>query len=304
MRLEKGKLLAGLTTLGIGGKAKFFAEAKNEKDLKEAFEFAKKTRAPLYVIGSGSNLVVSDGGFRGFILKIAIKDFRRNKNKIYVGAGNNLFDFIKKINKLGLSGMERMAGIPGTIAGAIYGNAGAYGQEICDRLARVKIYNGQKFKWLSKKACQLRYRDSIFKKRKNWVIIGAEFKFSKDSPRKLEKISQEIVNLRLKRYPRGMLCPGSFFKNIIFKNLPKRAREKIPADKIMYGKVPAGHLLEMVGAKGLSRNGVKIAKHHANLFYNAGGGKARDIKKLAAFLKKKVKTKFGIELEEEIQYVG
>ena len=304
MRFEKGRHLKKMTTLGIGGAAKFFAEVKKEGELPSIFSEAKRRKLEWYVLGSGSNIVAADPGFPGLIVRVNIKKFERSGIKLMVGAGNNLFEFIKKINQLGFSGMERMAGIPGTIAGAIYGNAGAYGQEICDHLVRVRIFDQKKFRWLSKKACQLRYRDSLFKERKDWVIVGAEFKFLKDSPKKLEKISRDIVRLRLKRYPREMSCPGSFFKNILWSNLPKSQKKRIPPDKVVYGKVPAGYLLEEVGAKGLSSGGIRIARHHANLFYNAGGGRAQDIKKLAELLKKKVYRKFGGRLEEEIQYLS
>jgi UDP-N-acetylmuramate dehydrogenase len=303
MRFEKNKLLKNLTTLKIGGKAKFFSEVRSEEALKNIIDEAERRSLKWYIIGSGSNIVASDNGFGGLIIKVTIEDFKRNKNKVFVGAGNDLLGFIKKINKLGLRGMEKMAGIPGTVAGAIYGNAGAYGQEICDRLVRVRIFDGKNFRWLSKKECSLQYRDSVFKKHKNWIITAAEFSFKEGNPKELSKTSRDIIKLRLKRYPKGMLCPGSFFKNVIFKNIPRSAQKKIPTDKIMYGKVPAGYLLEVVGAKGLSRGGIKIAKHHANLFYNVGGGQARDIKKLAELLRKKVFNKFGVKLEEEVQYL-
>lgn len=303
MQIQKNKPLKELTTLRIGGPARFFCEVKNEKELLQALSWAREKKNPWYVLGSGSNLVVSDRGFGGLVIKIAIKDFKRKKNRVYAGAGNNLLEFIKKLNRLGLRGMERMAGIPGTVAGAIYGNAGAYSQEIRKNLRRVKIFDGKKFRWLSKKACQLRYRESVFKKHKNWVIIEAEFSFKKGKAQELSKISRDIIKLREKKYWPSLLCPGSFFKNILFKNLPKSKQKRIPPDKVMYGKIPAGYLLEEVGAKGLSRGGIKIAKHHGNLFYNSGGGKARDIKKLADFLRKKVHKKFGVKLEEEIQYL-
>ena len=304
MRFEKEKSLKALTTLGIGGRASFFVEIKKEKDLKSIFEETLEQ----YVIGSGSNIVASDDGFRGLIIKISVKNFKRTGSKVYVGAGNNLLDFIKKINRLGFRGTERMAGIPGTIAGAIYGNAGAYGQEVKDNLSKVRIYNGKELTWVNKAGCKLGYRTSIFKKNKNWIIVGAEFSFKKGNSKELSKISREIIEIRKKRYPPGMLCPGSFFKNIILKDLKpanrKKLLSKIDNSKIIYGKAPAGYLLEEVGAKGMSSGRIKIARHHGNLFYNAGGGKAQDIKKLAIILKDKVMKKFGVKLEEEVQYLG
>lgn len=299
MRFEKGKSLKNLTTLGIGGKAALFVEIRKEKEIKDI-----PKNSPWYVIGSGSNIIAPDKGFPGLVIKISIKDFKRDVNKIYVGAGDNLLNFIKKINSLGFSGMEKMAGIPGTIAGAVYGNAGAYGQEIKNNILMVKIFDGKKIRWISKAKCNFGYRTSVFKKNKDWIILGAEFLYKKDDPEKLAEISRDIIKLREKKYKPGLRCPGSFFKNVIFKNLPKLAREKIPADKVIYGKVPAGYLLENIGAKGITSGGIRVAKHHGNLFYNAGGGRAKDIKKLATLLKNKVFKKFGVKLEEEVQYLG
>lgn len=292
-----------MTTLRIGGPARFFCEVENEKELLKALSRAREKKIPWYILGSGSNLVASDKGFGGLVIKIAVRDFTRKKNRVYVGAGNNLPEFIKKLDRLGLRGMERMAGIPGTVAGAIYGNAGAYGQEIRENLRKVKIFDLKRFRWIPRKECQFEYRESVFKKHKNWIIVGAEFSFKKGEAKELSKISWDIIKLRERKYRPSLLCPGSFFKNILFKNLPKSQRKRIPPDKVMYGKIPAGYLLEEVGAKGLSRGGIRIAQHHGNLFYNSGGGKASDIKKLADFLRKKVYKKFGVKLKEEIQYL-
>src|SRR3990167_5004574 len=306
MRFEKGKSLKSLTSLGIGGIASFFAEIKKEKELKKIFQEAGGKR---YVIGAGSNLVAPDSGFSGFIIKIGIKAFEIRGNTIYSGAGNNLLDFIRKINKLGLEGMEKMAGIPGTVAGAIYGNAGAYGQEIRENIKRVRIYDvgSGKFRAIKKSECEFGYRTSIFKKRKDWIIVGAEFLFKKGNPAELSKISKDIIKLREKKYKPGLLCPGSFFKNIILNDLKpivrKKLLSKIDNSKIMYGKAPAGYLLEEVGAKGMSCGGIRVAKHHGNLIYNAGGGREKDIKNLARILKNLVRRRFGVKLEEEVQYL-
>ncbi len=304
MRFEKGKFLKRLTTLGIGGKAADFIEVKNEMEMEKLF---RENRKRWRVIGSGSNIVASDFGFHGLVIKIGIKAFGVRGKTVYAGAGSNLLDFIKKINKLGLCGMEKMAGIPGTVAGAIYGNAGAYGQEIKDSVSRIKIFDGKQFKWIKKGDCEFGYRTSVFKKKKDWIIVGVEFHLATRSPSVLNKISKDIIELREKKYKPGLLCPGSFFKNIIVKDLKPIVREKllskIDNSKIMYGKVPAGYLLEEVGAKGMRSGGMRVAKHHGNLIYNAGGGKARDIIKLARILKDRVSKKFGVRLEEEVQYL-
>ena len=247
MRFEKGKSLKALTTLGIGGKAAYFIEVKNEEEIEK---ISLKNGMRYSVIGAGSNIVAADSGFPGLIVKVGIENFVMYGGKIYAGAGNNLLDFIRKINKLGLEGMEKMAGIPGTVAGAIYGNAGAYGQEIRENIKRVRIYDvgSGKFRAIKKSECEFGYRTSIFKKRKDWIIVGAEFLFKKGNPAELSKISKDIIKLREKKYKPGLLCPGSFFKNIILNDLKPSVRKKLLAkidnSKIIYGKLPAGYLLE------------------------------------------------------------
>ena len=307
MRIQEQVSLKKLTTLRIGGPARYFVSVRNSEELKDALKFARDHKLSWYVIGEGSNLVPSDRGWRGIIIRVEIDGIRFVGRIVEVGGGENLLSFIHVLNKKGRAGMERMAGIPGSVAGAIYGNAGAYGQEIRNHLLSVTYFDGKSIKELKAAKKHLSYRSSIFKKHKNWIIISAYFRFATGSPRVLEKTSQEIIALRKVKYHPRLKCPGSFFKNIVLDDLSSRERatllSRVPIEKVLYGKIPAGYLLEQVGAKGMKQGKICIAKHHGNLFYNAGGGSARDIKILAGRLKKKVKRTYGITLEEEVQYV-
>ena len=336
MLTKKNFSLKNFTTMAIGGPAKYFLVVKNETELLDALKFAKAKKLPWYVVGEGSNLVVNDRGFQGIIIQNKIPRFdlsptlprpgeggrMAGRGRIVVGAGNNLLKTIFRLNRLGLAGMERMAGIPGTVGGAIYGCAGAYGQEIKDRLVSVQIWDGRKFRNLTKKQCRFGYRESIFKKNKKWIIIEAAFKFKNlDSvslqrrasgagmtKSRLMEISRDIIKLREKKYKPGLKCPGSFFKNIKISDIqPATLRQKfvkkIPSARIMYGKVAAGYLLEQVHAKGLRQGDIRVAAHHANLIYNPNGGKSADVRKLARKMKKMIKAKFGIKIEEEVQYL-
>lgn len=335
MKIIKDYLLKNFTALKIGGEAKYFIVVKNEDELLEALQLAKKKRLPWYVVGEGSNLVVNDNGYKGMVIQNQILRFNlslgpspalgegnmkkgfplqvmgrgKGRGRVVVGAGENLLEVISKLNKAGLKGMEKMAGIPGTVGGAIYGCAGAYGQEIKDHLVKVKIWDGKKFRYLNQKQCQFGYRESIFKRRKNWIILEAFFKLGAGNSTELKKISREIIKLRQKKYWPGLKCPGSFFKNILLADvypltLRKKFVKKIKSDKIiMYGKVPTGHLLEKIGAKGMRQGSIRVANHHANLIYNTNGGKASDIKKLAKELKIMIRRRFGIKIKEEVQYL-
>ena len=300
--------LKNLTTMKVGGPAKYFFIARNEINLIKATKWAEENKINWYVVGEGSNLIPNDNGFNGLIIQNQIEEFKKAGNKIYAGAGNNLLKFIFRVNKLGLSGMEKMAGIPGTVGGAIYGCAGAYGQEIKNCLVEVRIYDGKTIKWISKNQCRFNYRESIFKVKKNRVILGVEFKFKRGNSKKLLDESKKIIKLREEKYHPGLLCPGSFFKNIIIDDikpmaLRKKILEKIDKNKIMFGKIPIGYILEIIGARGMKCGGIKLAKHHGNLIYNSGKGKTSQIRKLSKMLKDKVKRKFGLNLKEEIQYI-
>lgn len=305
--IKRGFPLKKVTTMALGGPAKYFLVAKSGADLANAVRWARRQRLPWYVIGEGSNLVVRDKGFRGLVIQNKIDKFLRRGNEVTLGSGNNLLKTILKLNRLGLAGMEKMAGIPGTVGGAIYGCAGAYGQEIKDCLVGVRFFDGKKFRNFSKKQCQFAYRRSIFKKNKNLTITQARFRFRVGERAKLQKISGEIIKLRWQKFKPGVKWPGSFFKNIKIADLPRNLQKKIltqvPEEKVKFGKVPVGYLLETVGAKGMKEGGIRVAKHHGNLIYNTGKGTVQEVRALANRLKKLVKKRFGITIEEEVQFL-
>lgn len=302
--IQKNVSMKDYTTLGIGGPAKYFAEVTGESELVKLIKWAKKNGIQFIVVGSGSNLLVNDEGYEGLIIKNSITGIEVDGTRIRVKGGTLLQDLVDTANKQGLAGFERLTGIPGTVAGAIYGNAGAYGQTISDKLVRVRVFDARKDYWIPKEECGFDYRHSRFKENKNLILLEAEFKLEKGIPENLKKISKEILKMRRLKYPEGLKSPGSFFKNIVAATLPKDVLENIPQDRVVYGKVPAGYLLEAVGAKGKGRGGVQIATYHGNLFLNQGNGTARDFYELAKEYKMKVKEKFNIELEPEVQLVG
>lgn len=304
-QLKPNYPLSNLTTLNIGGPAKTFVSVSKEQQLRQAIKFAKENDLSFLVIGSGSNLLVSDEGFDGLIIRNEITGIDQNEETLTVKSGTILQDLVDFANENGLEGLQKMTGIPGTVGGAIYGNAGAYGQTISDHLVEVKTFDPSRdeFARMTKDECVFDYRDSIFKKNHH-IILEVKFKLSKADSNTLKKESEEVLSKRLVKYPPGIKCPGSFFKNIVADILPKDILENIPQEKIIYGKIPAGSLLEDVGAKGQSLGTIEIAPYHANLFINKGNGKASDFYQLAKTYWKKVKQKFGIILEPEVQLIN
>lgn len=294
--------LKDYTTLEIGGPAKYFAEAQTLDELKNAIKFAKEKNVDFYIIAGGSDLLISDDGYNGLIIKVSFTSTSYGENKIQSDAGVVLQDFVDLAISQGFQGAEKLAGIPGTVGGAIYGNAGAFGQTISDKLIKVRVLINGKVRELTKEDLKFDYRESDLKNHKDWVILGAEFEMGKEDSETLRKMAREVLETRAQKYTPGIKCPGSFFKNLIIDKLPKDLQKDMPKD--YYGKVPAWWFLEKVDAKGAKRGRIKIAEHHANLFTNEGGGTASDFFFLAREYKDKVKEKFGIDLEPEVQLVG
>lgn len=309
MNVIKNFPLNKITTLGIGGSAKEFVVVKTEAQLKEVLEYAKEHYLHYYIVGGGSNLLVSDKGVDFLVIKneitgINVIPAQAGIQKVIVKSGTPLQELVDFTIAHGLSGLQKMTGIPGTVGGAIYGNAGAYGQTISDNITNVVVLNSfQDLQTLSKDECGFSYRDSIFKKTKQ-IILEITFNLEKGSPEELAKEAKDILSQRLIKYPTDIKCPGSFFKNIPAETLSMKIVSKLPKDKIPFGKINAGYLLEAVGAKGDKLGNIEIAPYHANLFINKGGGTAKDFYNLAKKYAKLVKEKFGISLEPEVQLVN
>lgn len=280
-------------------------KVRTKKELVEAIEKLPAGGKGFLILGGGSNLLVSDSGFDGTIIKNEAEGIARDNNRLIVKSGTNLQELVGFANSNGLCGLENLAGIPGTIGGAIYGNAGAYGQAISDHLVSVKVFDviSYKFSVISKNDCQFSYRNSVFK-RNRYAILEAVFSLSPADSKKLKQISKETIKKREVKYPPGIKCPGSFFQNIPIEKLPAKILARLPKEFILFTKVSAGALLESVGAKGAKRGDIRIAPYHANLFINAGRGKAEDFYKLAKEYQGKVYDKYGIRLEPEVQLIN
>ena len=256
--IKRNVSLEKFTTFRIGGKAKYFFVAKNEKELIEAVKFAKDNKLPSFILGGGSNLLVSDKGFKGLVIK----------------AGKPLALYVSK-------GLEWAAGIPGTVEGAAFGNVGAFGKSMKDEVESVKVFDTKTGKTaiLENKDCKFSYRNSIFRKKKNLIILSVKIKSGKSNSKKIK----EYLEKKKEKQPLGYPSAGSIFKNPL--------------------KYSAAELIEKCGLKGKKIGKAKISEKHANFIVNLGGAKAEDVKSLINLIKKEVKKKFKINLEEEIQFL-
>lgn len=296
--------LSGKTRFGLGGPADIFFETADTASFIDALRIAKASGLETVVIGSGTNLIASDEGFRGVVLKLASDGIGIRDDRVLVQSGTLLQTLVDATIAAGLKGLETMTGIPGSVGAAIYGNAGAYGHSIMERIQRVRFFDGETSRECDREACEFRYRESVFKRHKSWIILDAELALEVGDVHLLQETSARILGIRNQKYPPTMKCAGSIFKNFLLAELPAAVAAQIPETVIIEGKVPSAWFLEHVGAKGMRVGDIQVADYHANLIYNDGNGTAEDLVSVIRELKRRVAQRWGVPLEEEVQYLG
>ena len=310
LKIQKNVLLKNYTSFKIGGPAEYFFIVKTKEDLIGAVNFAKEKKIKITILGGGSNLLISDKGVKGLVIKIQNAKIKiQNDNSkfkiIYIEAGVELNKLVNFCAENYLTGFEWAAGIPGgTVGGTIYGNGQAFGVKISNYLKSVEALDAKtlKFKNFSKKQCGFSLKNSIFKKNKNLIIISAAFKFKKSKKSDIDKKIKEYIDYRIKRHPLNLPSAGSVFVNpeIVIKD--KKLLEKFPELKEFNkkGVIHAAYLIERAGLKGKKIGKAQISEKHSNFIVNTGGAKAKDVLKLIKLAKQKVKKIFNIDLEQEI----
>ena len=304
LAVSAGVPLSTYTRFGIGGPAELYGETADPQAFAAACRVARASGVETVVIGGGTNLVVSDQGFRGIVLRFTANSLAAANGRVTADAGATLQELVDFTLERGLKGLETLTGIPGSVGAAVYGNAGAYGHSISERVAGVRFFDGERVRAFTRDECEFRYRESVFKRHKEWIVFSAELCLEAGERPELQRIADGILRARNEKFPVTMKCAGSVFKNLLWKDLPEAVAAGVPADVVREGKVPAAYFLEQAGAKGLQRGGIHVAQHHANLLYNTGTGNAAELRALIAELKERVRSRFGICLKEEVQYVG
>ena len=245
----------------------------------------------------------SDKLLKGLVIKINLKKKKIFKKEfVFAQAGVSLPDLIEFAKKNSLSGLEWASGIPGTLGGCLYENCGAFGSEIKDLVFWVKTISLKPpflEKIYFKKDLNFSYRESSFKKL-NEVILGAVLKLKRSSKKLIQKRMEKFLEIKKATQPIEKFSCGCVFKNVLFEKLPKKYHKEFKKFE-KDGKISAGLLIDKLGLKGKRIGDVQVSQKHANFFINLGKGKSSDFKKLIAFCKKKVKEKFKINLEEEIE---
>lgn len=305
--IKKNFDLTKLTTFRIGGQAEFFLAIKNKQELVKAVAWTKAKKLPLSVLAGGSNILIVQKKIKGLVIKISGEDYLVKKNYITCWAGTSLTKLAKVSAQAGLSGLEWSFGIPGSLGGAVRGNAGAYGSDISGSVVLVEAYDLIKNKLikLDRRSCGFNYRDSIFKKRKNLLIVEVKLKLAKGAVEKIKALGRKNFSHRLKSLPKEPSA-GCVFKNLEYGKIVKQNKElaeALAAQGLVKGnKVGAGHLIDRLGFKGKTMGGAKVSAEHANFIINTDQTQAKDVIKLIKLIKTRVKYKYKIDLEEEIQY--
>lgn len=306
--MERNVFLKDYTTYKIGGPAKYFFVAKSKEDLIYVLKFAKEKKLPVFILAGGSNLLISDKGFKGLVIKINIDGIEFKENKVFIGAGTNLAKLAYISADKGFSGLEWAAGIPGTVGGAIYGHAQAFGAKISSSIKSVEAINIKtlKLKTLTKEQCRFSLKNSIFKKSKNWVIISAVLEFEKSDLKEIKNKIEEFLEYRKTMHPLNFSSAGSTFVNPEIKIKNKKLLIKFPElnEYNRKGVMPAGFLIAKCDLAGRKIGQAQISEKHANFIVNHGGAKAKDVLALINLAKIKVEKVFGIKLEIEVQLVG
>jgi len=320
---QENVILSRHSNFKIGGPARYFFEAKNVEEIIKAVDKARQMKLPIFILGGGTNILFSDEGFNGLIFKIQNSKIKnQNDNSkfkiIKAEAGVPLSELVGITAGSGLSGLEWAAGIPGTVGGAIFGNAGAFGGEIKNIVKEViSLDISNKKPRIIKRSgpeCRFAYRRSVFKeKRGQEIIIEATLHFKKGDKKRIQEIMEANMDYRRQKQPLEYPNIGSIFKNV---PLTRLKADKYGYISINQGRnqrksalviktdhfpvIPAAYLIAEAGLKGVSYGGAMISPKHPNFIVNVLDATSGDVKKLIELVKKEVFNKFKIKLEEEV----
>jgi UDP-N-acetylmuramate dehydrogenase len=276
------------TTYGIGGPVDLFVEPLDADDLAAAVRYLTEAKIPLFPLGMGSNVLVSDSGFRGAVVCLkGLKEIKGvGKDGIFAGAGAPLSHLVETAASLGLSGLEFAAGIPGSVGGAVVMNAGAYGSEMEGVISTVTfVDSGGVVRTVERKELIFHYRRLEIGEGE--IVTSALFSLKPDKEAEIRKRMGENNEKRRKKHPLGVKSAGSVFKN------PKGP-----------GSEPAGKTIEGLGLKGKRVGDAQVSPLHGNFIVNLGKARARDILELIDIIKKRAKEERGIDLQLEVKVLG
>lgn len=301
--------LSELTTFKIGGPAKYFFEPDTKEELISSLDWAEKEKVKIYILGGLSNVLINDQGIDGLVLKINNKELKIKGERMECGAGLELGQAVIAATGAGLTGLEWATGIPGSIGGAVRGNAGAFGLSIGQIVETVEVINlkTHTFSLLSKNDCHFLYRNSLIKEKPEMIIWKIDLRLSKGDPEKIKAKSKECLEHRINTQPK-LPSAGCIFKNFeaeIVKDLSPELYQKAENSGIIRGgKIAAGWVISQLDLGGKNLNDAKISLEHKNFIVNTKNASADDVAMLIGYIKQQVRDNYNINLQEEIEYIG
>lgn len=300
-KIKENVPLAPLTTFEIGGPAKYLVDVRSESDIREAMAWASDKGLSFVILGGGSNVLVPDNGLDALVIRFVGNLYSIANGEVDAWAGTNLLTAMQALGAQGWGGWEKLAGIPGTIGGAVRGNAGAFGPEMKDFVTRVRALNGKtgEVRDFTNPECDFSYRHSFFKDNPEWIIIRVFILLEKVDPAQSAQLAAETITEREKRHLQNVRAAGSYFMNPKAPPEIVAMFEKEKQTKSREGRVPAGWLIEKAGMKGVTVGGAIASLQHPNYIVNRGGASAENVRALAEEVKEAVKSQFGVELHEE-----
>ncbi len=284
-RLLEHEPLARYTTYRLGGPARYFLMPADAEDVAKGIEFATERRLPWLAIGLGSDLLVKESGFPGVVIRIGkgLDRFEMKGAIAIVGAGMPTPILARRTAEAGFAGVERFIGIPGTVGGGVYMNAGAHGAEFAEVVTEVTVMDGKgKIRQLARKQISFKYRASNLG---DGVVLETKLLLLEEAPAKLKELQGKLLRWRKAGTPFDQPCAGSVFKN--------------PG-----GAKTAGMLVDECGLKGYTIGGAQVSTMHANYFVNTGTATPSDVLRLIEHVRKTVQKKTGVELELEVKVIG
>jgi len=301
LSIQEHTPLAPLTTFRIGGIARYFAEAYSDSDIRQALAWAHERNVSFVIVSGGSNVLINDMGYDGLVIRIQTMDYAFDNGVLRAGAGCNLLTIIRLAAGRRLGGWEKLAGIPGSVGGAVRGNAGAFGSEIKDFVTTVEALNTKTLesKTFLNSQVAFAYRQSFFKTHPEWIILRTSFVLKITDTGESARLIGDTIAERERRHLQDVQAAGSFFMNPVAPREIQEMFEKEKGAPARLGRVPAGWLIEKVGMKGATVGGAIASEQHPNYIVNIGNATAADVLELAHRIKEAVSEKFGIELEEE-----
>lgn len=306
LKIEENVPLAPFTSFGIGGPARWLVEAATVQELQAALAHARRNGLAWYVLAGGTNILVSDRGLNGLVIHMKLDAIAVSETVMTAQAGADLGQTVDRAAEHGLTGMECLAGIPGTVGGAVRGNAGAYGTTIGELVTRVLAVDADtlEHRTLAREECGFAYRTSLFKRFRNLVVVEAELGLERGNP---EEIRQKMADVLKKRgaIMENEMSVGSYFMNPI--PTDEQLIKKFETDRQIVCRncmIPAGWFIDQAGLRGTRVGGAMVSEKHGNYLINTGSATAEDVLQLAALIKRQVRETMGVELQEEVNYVG